>query len=323
MGNDLAVLVEGVAKRFGDTEALAGLDLEVPAGTICGVLGPNGAGKTTAVRILSTLLRPDRGRAFVDGIDVVRDAERARYRLGLAGQFAAVDEKLTGRGNLRMFGRLYHLPGRVAKERADELLDRFHLTEAGNRVVSTYSGGMRRRLDLAASLLIAPAVLFLDEPTTGLDPRGRAEVWAAVRDLVEGGTTVVLTTQYLDEADHLADSIAVIDAGRVVATGTPEQLKNKVGAEHVAVALASADDLAEAGAALHRATGGEPMLHPGSRTATVAVNGDPGALAAVVRELDSAGIRIDTMALRSPTLDDVFLELTGHSADEATQEVPA
>ncbi|GAA1953602.1 daunorubicin resistance protein DrrA family ABC transporter ATP-binding protein [Amycolatopsis minnesotensis] len=317
------MLVDGVAKRFGATEALTGLDLEVPAGTICGVLGPNGAGKTTAVRILATLLRPDRGRAFVDGIDVVRDSERARYRLGLAGQFAAVDEKLTGRGNLRMFGKLYHLPGRVAKERADELLGRFHLTDAANRVVSTYSGGMRRRLDLAASLLIAPAVLFLDEPTTGLDPRGRAEVWAAVRDLVQNGTTVVLTTQYLDEADHLADSIAVIDAGRVVATGTPEQLKNKVGAEHIDVVVPTSGDLAEARTALHRATGGEPILYPSTRTASVAVDGEPGALAAIVRELDAVGVHIDNMTLRSPTLDDVFLELTGHSTDETRQEVTA
>jgi ABC-2 type transport system ATP-binding protein len=222
------VEVRGVHKRYGEVRALRGVDLAVPAGSVCGLLGPNGAGKTTVVRILATLTRPDAGTATVAGYDVVRQPDEVRYRIGLAGQHAAVDEKLTGRDNLRMFGRLYHLPHRVARQRADELLEQFDLTGAARRVVRTYSGGMRRRLDIAASLIVAPAVLFLDEPTTGLDPRSRGDVWRSIRDLVAGGTTVLLTTQYLDEADQLADRIAVLDAGKVIAAGTPAQLKASV-----------------------------------------------------------------------------------------------
>ncbi|WP_409180990.1 ATP-binding cassette domain-containing protein [Amycolatopsis sp. VS8301801F10] len=323
MGSDIAVLVEGISKRFGATQALDGLDLVVPAGTIYGVLGPNGAGKSTAVRILSTLLLPDSGRAFVDGIDVVRDADRARYRLGLAGQFAAVDEKMTGRGNLRMFGRLYHLTGKAARRRADELLERFRLADAADRVVSTYSGGMRRRLDLAASLLIAPAVLFLDEPTTGLDPRGRAEVWTAVRGLADTGTTVLLTTQYLDEADQLADSIVVIDTGKVVATGTPAELKAQVGAEHVDIVVAGTAELGIAESVLRKATGNSPALYPDRCEASIALGGQEGGLARIVRELDNAGIAIEHMTLRRPTLDDVFLQVTGHHAEASGGEAAA
>ncbi|WP_189212778.1 ATP-binding cassette domain-containing protein [Actinokineospora fastidiosa] len=305
---DLAVFAEGLTKSFGSTPALRGLDLAVPAGTVCGLLGPNGAGKTTAVRVLTTLLVPDSGTAFVDGVDVVRDAARARYRFGLVGQAAALDEAMSGRANLRMFGRLYHLSPREARRRADDLLERFDLADAADREVGTYSGGMRRRLDLAAGLLIAPAVLFLDEPTTGLDPRGRSEVWAAVRDLVAGGTAVVLTTQYLDEADRLADSIAVVDAGRVVATGTPDELKARVGAEHVDVVVASLDALPAARTAMRAATGMEPVVDVEERSLSAQLG--PGGLAAVVRELDDAGVRVENLALRKPTLDEVFLEMT-------------
>ncbi|WP_258907286.1 ATP-binding cassette domain-containing protein [Actinokineospora sp. UTMC 2448] len=305
---DLAVFAEGLTKSFGSTPALRGLNLAVPAGTVCGLLGPNGAGKTTAVRVLTTLLVPDSGTAFVDGVDVVRDAARARYRFGLVGQAAALDEAMSGRANLRMFGRLYHLSPREARRRADDLLERFDLADAADREAGTYSGGMRRRLDLAAGLLIAPAVLFLDEPTTGLDPRGRSEVWAAVRDLVAGGTAVVLTTQYLDEADRLADSIAVVDAGRVVATGTPDELKARVGAEHVDVVVASLDALPAARTAMRAATGMEPVVDVEERSLSAQLG--PGGLAAVVRELDDAGVRVENLALRKPTLDEVFLEMT-------------
>ncbi|UVS78756.1 Daunorubicin/doxorubicin resistance ATP-binding protein DrrA [Actinokineospora sp. UTMC 2448] len=308
MMRDLAVFAEGLTKSFGSTPALRGLNLAVPAGTVCGLLGPNGAGKTTAVRVLTTLLVPDSGTAFVDGVDVVRDAARARYRFGLVGQAAALDEAMSGRANLRMFGRLYHLSPREARRRADDLLERFDLADAADREAGTYSGGMRRRLDLAAGLLIAPAVLFLDEPTTGLDPRGRSEVWAAVRDLVAGGTAVVLTTQYLDEADRLADSIAVVDAGRVVATGTPDELKARVGAEHVDVVVASLDALPAARTAMRAATGMEPVVDVEERSLSAQLG--PGGLAAVVRELDDAGVRVENLALRKPTLDEVFLEMT-------------
>ncbi|SDQ58449.1 ABC-2 type transport system ATP-binding protein [Thermostaphylospora chromogena] len=234
---DVAVRAEGLLKRYGGTTALDGFDLAVPGGTVHGLLGPNGAGKTTAVRILSTLLRPDGGRAEVAGFDVVRQADQVRYRIGLVGQHAAVDEVLSGRRNLAMFGRLYHLPGKIADRRADELLERFRLTDAADKAVKEYSGGMRRRLDLAAGLILSPPVLFLDEPTTGLDPRARIEVWEAVRELVREGTTVLLTTQYLEEADRLADRVTVIDAGRVVAEGTPGELKSAVGGDRVHVVL--------------------------------------------------------------------------------------
>jgi ABC-2 type transport system ATP-binding protein len=307
-----AVVAEGLTKRFGATQALAGLDLRIATGSICGVLGPNGAGKTTAVRILTTLLLPDEGRATVAGFNVVTDADAVRYRIGLAGQSAALDEKLTGRDNLRMFGRLYHLPSRTARARADELLDRFGLTDAADRILKTYSGGMRRRLDLAASLIIAPPVLFLDEPTTGLDPRSRNGVWDSIRELVTDGTTVLLTTQYLDEADQLADQIAVIDAGRVIAAGTSTELKAQIGGDHVDVVVQRAADLPTAAQALHRLTGAAPQLRAEIRRISVPATG-AGQLTAAVRELDRAGIDLEDVSLRRPTLDDVFLQLTGRT----------
>jgi ABC-2 type transport system ATP-binding protein len=305
-----AILAEGLHKRFKRAHALRGLDLTVPAGTVCGLLGPNGAGKTTAVRILATLTAPDTGRARVAGYDVLRDAARVRARIGLAGQHAAVDEKLSGRDNLRMFGRLYHLPGRLARRRADELLGQFGLAEAADRVVKGYSGGMRRKLDLAASLIVAPPVLFMDEPTTGLDPRSRADIWVGVRGLAAGGTTVLLTTQYLDEADHLAGRIAVVDSGRVIASGTPGELKAEIGGR-LTVVVSDAGSLAGAAAVLARITGGEPASDPEHRQVSVAVVGAAVTLADVAVELSRAGVAAEDVALRQPTLDDVFLRLTG------------
>jgi ABC-2 type transport system ATP-binding protein len=310
------IVAEGLHKRFGKTVALQGLDLSVAAGTVCGVLGPNGAGKTTAVRILTTLIRPDAGSARVAGYDVVREPGKVRYRIGLAGQSAAVDEKLSGRDNLRLFGRLYHLGDRVARQRADELLERFRLADAGGRLVETYSGGMRRRLDLIASLIVAPPVLFLDEPTSGLDPGSRNEIWGTVRELVRDGTTVLLTTQYLDEADHLADDIAVVDHGRVIASGTPDHLKAMIG-DRLDVVVRDAGALPEAAAALERIVGVESDLEPEQRRATVAFSGGWPALAEVVRELDRAGVVAEDIALRRPTLDEVFLRLTGAPDTEA------
>ncbi len=314
------ISAHGLRKRFKGAEALRGVDLTVPAGTVCGLLGPNGAGKTTVVRILATLLRPDAGTATVAGLDVVRDAGKVRYRIGLAGQHSAVDEKLTGRENLRMFGRLYHLGGRAARRRADELLADFGLADAADRVVGTYSGGMRRRLDLAASLIIAPAVLFLDEPTTGLDPRSRGEVWTAIRALVAGGTTVLLTTQYLDEADQLADQIVVLDAGRVIAAGTSSDLKGQIGGDRLEVVVTVPDALAAAAAAVRRATGSEPALAPAARRLTVPALAGTADLTAAVRELDQAGVATDDIGLRRPTLDDVFLRITGHATAATSAE---
>ncbi|MEV4098214.1 ATP-binding cassette domain-containing protein [Streptosporangium saharense] len=313
-----AVEVHGITRRFGATTALGGVDLTVPTGTVHGLLGPNGAGKTTMVRILATLLRPDAGTARVAGYDVVREATAVRHRIGLTGQYAAVDEKLTGRENLRLFGRLYHLPGRRVRRRADELLDRFGLSEAADRVVRTYSGGMRRRLDVAASLLVGPAVLFLDEPTTGLDPRSRTQVWELVRGLVREGTTVLLTTQYLDEADHLADRIAVIDRGGLIAEGTPAELKGGVGETRVEVVVEDADALTAAAEALGRAMNVSPHVTKGARRVSAVVEGRGGDLLTVaVRALDGAGVVVEDITLRRPTLDDVFLRLTGHATEEA------
>jgi ABC-2 type transport system ATP-binding protein len=318
-----AVVARALRKRFGSTQALRSIDLTVPAGTVCGLLGPNGAGKTTVVRILATLLLPDAGYARVAGYDVVRDAERLRYRIGLAGQHAAVDDRLAGRDNLRMFGRLYHLPERTARRRADELLEQFGLADAAKRVVKTYSGGMRRRLDLAASLIIAPTVLFLDEPTTGLDPRSRNEVWDSIRTLVAEGTTVLLTTQYLDEADHLADQIAVVDAGRMIAAGTPAELKTRIGGDRLEVVVGHTDALATASAAVARAVGNQPQVTPVARRISAPVSDGSAALVAAVRELDQLGISTEDIALRRPTLDEVFLRLTSSGTTVASDESEA
>jgi len=301
----------GLRKRFGRSEALRGVDLAVPEGTICGLLGPNGAGKTTVVRILATLLRPDAGTATVAGYDVVRQAAQARYRIGLAGQYAAVDELLTGRANLILFGRLCHLGARRAAARAEELLARFDLADSADKRVGAYSGGMRRRLDLAASLIVAPPVLFLDEPTTGLDPRSRYTVWDLIGGLVADGTTVLLTTQYLDEADRLADQIVVLDHGRVAAAGPPARLKADVGGERVDVVLRRGDQLATAATAMREALGVPPEILAGERRLTAAVDRGAASLIEVVRALEAAGVAVEDVGLRHPTLDEVFLTLTG------------
>jgi ABC-2 type transport system ATP-binding protein len=304
------VVAEQLSKHYKQVRALDGLDLSIMPGTVCGVLGPNGAGKTTALRILATLVRPDAGRATVCGYDVRRSPEEVRARIGLAGQYAAVDEQLTGRDNLRVFGRLYHLSHRDAARRADELLARFDLAEAGTRPVKTYSGGMRRRLDLLASLLVAPPVLFLDEPTTGLDPVSRNEIWAAIRDLARDGTTVLLTTQYLDEADQLAGDIVVIDHGRVIASGPPDELKATIG-NRLDVVVHDAHTLDAAAAGVRKATGTEPELVPERRCVSAPVRAGALVLTDVVRELDRAGVAVEDIGLRRPTLDEVFLRLTG------------
>ncbi len=319
---DNAIVAEELVKTFGETHALKGIDLHVPTGSVLGLLGPNGAGKTTAVRILTTLLRPDAGRVEVAGIDVLAEPEKVRSRIGLTGQYAAVDEILTGRENLIMFGQLYRLSLRAAKQRADELLERFNLSYAANRIVRTYSGGMRRRLDLAASLLVSPPVLFLDEPTTGLDPRSRNGMWEVIRDLVHDGTTVLLTTQYLEEADQLADSIAVIDHGRVIAEGTADQLKTQVGGERLEIRTAPESDIARVEQELRRiasANGheaGEVQIDRDRHQLTMPFTGGAKALPGAVRDLDNAGIELVDLSLRRPTLDDVFLSLTGHSAED-------
>ncbi|MFI8950599.1 ATP-binding cassette domain-containing protein [Streptomyces sp. NPDC053750] len=312
MTTTYAVLSEGLEKRFGEVHALRGLDLAVAEGTVCGLLGPNGAGKTTAVRLLTTLLRPDAGSARVAGHDLVREAAAVRRRIGVTGQYASVDGDLTGRQNLRLFARLHRV--RDASARAAELLDRFALTDAADRPASTLSGGMRRRLDLAASLIRRPEVLFLDEPTTGLDPASRNQIWDAVRALKEDGTTVLLTTQYLEEADRLADDIALVDRGRVAHTGSPAELKALVGA-HAEAVVADADAMARAAAVLDRLTGAEPTLDH-ERRAVGAVSTDPTlTLPRLVRELDAAGVHLVDASLRPPTLDDVFLRLTGDNKE--------
>jgi ABC-2 type transport system ATP-binding protein len=312
----------GLVKRYGDVVALDGLDLAVPEGTILGLLGPNGAGKTTAVRILTTLLVPDAGTATVAGIDVIRDPEGVRERLGLSGQYAAVDEHLTGFENLDMVGRLYRLGRKRSRERARELLDRFDLAEAGDRPVKGYSGGMRRRLDLAGALVAEPSVLFLDEPTTGLDPRSRTGMWDVIRELVGHGTTLLLTTQYLEEADLLADDIVVIDRGRSIAHGTADELKRQIGGERIEVVVEHADDLATAGEVLAAVGIGEVQVDDHARHLTAPVGGGAPDLMRALRELDARGVEVSDVGLRRPTLDDVFLTLTGHTAEAAAEPSP-
>jgi ABC-2 type transport system ATP-binding protein len=312
--SDPAILTSGLTKSFGDVRALDGVDLEVSTGTVLGLLGPNGAGKTTAVRVLTTLLKPDSGSARVAGLDVLRQAAELRQRIGLAGQYAAVDELLTGNENLTMVGRLYGMPRRQAKRRAAELLREFDLVEAAERPAKTYSGGMRRRLDLAAALVAQPPVLFLDEPTTGLDPRSRLSLWETIERLVSGGTTVLLTTQYLDEADRLADDIAVIDRGRVIAEGKPDELKDRVGGERLEVVLSDASMIDRAVAALDPLC---PEGPPESEGVVVRLTVRPrsGLIVDAVRRLDEADVDVADVTLARPTLDDVFLSLTGHVAE--------
>jgi ABC-2 type transport system ATP-binding protein len=305
-----AVLIENLRKNYGKTAALAGLDLAVPAGSVCGLLGPNGAGKTTAARIVATLTRPDSGRVVVAGLDVARRASSVRERISLAGQHAAVDENLTGRENLILVGRLRHLGGRGAKARADELLESYGLADAADRLVKGYSGGMQRRLDLIASLVVPPAVLLLDEPTTGLDPRSRAQIWEQVGRMAAEGTTVLLTTQYLDEADRLCDRIAVVDHGRAVADGTARELKDRIGAR-VTVTVEDAASLGAAARVLASFGVGEPFTDAEQRLAGVAIKAAGATVPEVVRALDAAGIAIEDAALQHPTLDEVFLRLTG------------
>jgi ABC-2 type transport system ATP-binding protein len=315
---DAAISTRGVSKSFGQVRALVGVDLDVQRGTVLGLLGPNGAGKTTFVRILTTLLKPDAGTAEVLGFDVARDAAELRQQIGLAGQYAAVDENLTGLENLTMVGRLYGMSRAQAKARGRELLERFDLAEAANRPTKTYSGGMRRRLDLAAALVAKPPVLFLDEPTTGLDPRSRLSLWEVIERLVEEGTTVLLTTQYLDEADRLADTIAVIDQGRVIAQGTSDELKDRVGGERLEVRL---DDGADAGVAIDALApmSDDPPTAEGNLV-KLSVREHRGAIVEAVHRLSEAGVGVDDLALRRPTLDDVFLALTGHAAEEPGEE---
>ncbi len=319
--SDPAIVVEGLTKRFGKVEALRGVDMQVPPSTVFGLLGPNGAGKTTAVRIMTTLLHPDAGLAKVVGYDVVKQAEELRHVIGLAGQSAAIDENLTGLENLEMVGRLYHIPAAEAKRRGEEILERFELADAAHRTAKTYSGGMRRRLDLGASLVGKPRVLFLDEPTTGLDPRSRLEMWDIIRELKTEGTTLLLTTQYLEEADRLADTIAVIDLGMVIAEGTSDELKSKVGGEMLSLRVAERDRVAEAaGLVLDLGpAGGNIDNDTGEINVPVGSDGTT-TLTEAVRRLDTAGIRIADVALHRPTLDDVFLALTGHAAEEADRE---
>jgi ABC-2 type transport system ATP-binding protein len=319
-----AIYAEGLVKTFGEVRALDGVDIDVPEGTVLGLLGPNGAGKTTAVRVLTTLIQPDSGRAEVAGLDVVKHPNAVRRSIGLSGQFAAVDEYLTGRENLQMVGELYQLSARDAKRRADELLERFNLSDAAERTAKTYSGGMRRRLDLAAALVVSPPVMFMDEPTTGLDPRNRQQLWEVIKELVAGGTTLLLTTQYLEEADQLADTIAVVDHGKVIARGTSDQLKAQTGGEVVEVVVHDREHAPLAEEVLRNLGDGEPTFTEHIRKLSVPAAGGAKLLAEVIRELDNRGVEIDDIGLRRPTLDDVFLSLTGHTAeDEGPQDAEA
>ncbi|MFL5643240.1 MAG: ATP-binding cassette domain-containing protein [Chloroflexota bacterium] len=326
MTSPLAITAEGLVKiyksRKSEVRALDGVDLDVAEGTVLGLLGPNGAGKTTTVRILATLLKPDAGRATVAGFDVRSQAAEIRRVIGLSGQYAAVDENLTGRENLWLFGRLYHLRSPEARRRADELLEQFELTDAGDRVVKTYSGGMRRRLDLGAALIGRPRLLILDEPTTGLDPRSRIGMWDVIRGLVREGTTLLLTTQYLEEADELADTIAVVDHGKIIARGTSDELKSQLGGERIEVIVHRRDDLERATAILTARCTGQVGLDEHTRELTVQAVGGAKVLVQVLRDLDEAGIAIDDIGLRRPTLDDVFLALTGHAAEPPAEEEP-
>ncbi|HZA60297.1 MAG TPA: ATP-binding cassette domain-containing protein [Actinomycetota bacterium] len=317
--SETAIEAEGLVRTFGDVRALDGIDMVARQGTVFGLLGPNGAGKTTAIRILSTLLRPDSGRAAVGGYDVIQHPKEVRRLIGLTGQYAAVDELLSGRENLSMIGRLLGFSRPDARSRANELLEAFDLAEAATKLAKTYSGGMRRRLDLAASLVGHPRFLFLDEPTTGLDPRSRLELWGMIRGLVADGTTVLLTTQYLEEADRLADEIVVIDHGRVIAAGTPLQLKTRVGGQVLQARPADPADMATTERILAEFADGDEGLHSDGQLVTVTVN-DRSALGQVVRRLDDAGIPVDDLSLRRPSLDEVFLAITGHVAEEKEEE---
>ncbi|SDF50729.1 ATP-binding cassette domain-containing protein [Klenkia brasiliensis] len=312
-----AVVVEGLVKKFGDFTALRGVDLTVARGTVLGLLGPNGAGKTTVVRILSTLLRPDGGRAEITGLDVVTQADQVRSVIGLTGQYAAVDEYLTGEENLEMVGRLYRLGKKESRARAGQLLERFDLTDAARRPAKTYSGGMRRRLDIAASLIARPQVLFLDEPTTGLDPRSRLGMWEFIADLVSDGTTILLTTQYLEEADRLADRMVVIDRGSVIARGTADELKAQVGGERLELTVGSVEGLGRAVELLRPLAVDDPQRDEQTRRLTLPVKGGAATLAEALRLLEGSGVELLDVGLRRPDLDDVFLTLTGHSADDA------
>lgn len=315
-----AVEAEGLVKKFGQSVAVADVSLQVPEGTVLGVLGPNGAGKTTTVRMLTTLIRPDGGRARVAGADVVTQPGEVRRRIGVSGQYAAVDEYLTGFENLDMIGRLYHLGAKASKARAKELLAQFRLEDAAGRPAKTYSGGMRRRLDLAGALVARPPVIFLDEPTTGLDPRSRGDMWEVIEDLVSGGTSLLLTTQYLEEADRLADSIIVVDGGHVIARGTADELKSQVGGERLEVHLRDKSDVARTREFMARHGAGEVVVPEGGRELVVPVDSGTHALVALVRDLDASGIEVADIAVRRPTLDDAFLSLTGHSAADSADE---
>ncbi len=318
---DLAVEAHGLVKRFDDTVALDGVDLEVPRGAIYGLLGPNGAGKTTTVRVLTTLLRPDGGQATIDGIDVLADPHGVRERIGLTGQYAAVEERLTGRENMEYVGRLFHLPKSEVKARARDLLERFDLVDASDRVVKGYSGGMRRRLDIAMSLIARPSVLFLDEPTTGLDPRSRLAMWDLIEELEHDGTTVLLTTQYLDEADRLAERIIVIDSGTVIANGTSDELKDRIGGDRLSVSIARAENRDGALATLAPlCTGSVDVSHDG-RSFSAPIHSGDRVVPGVIRALDDAGIDVLDVEVRRPTLDDVFLTLTGRTAGDDLEEV--